>query len=600
MSNEHLILCGGARLSSQKKAWKEAKKVELRTGDGGNINLRIGDLTKRLTANLSSLAQDLLEIATYVYCADQATCRGGTKRIDYGEAWYRTFRFEIPVTNPDFWSSDEIQSDLTECLSDLSGDNFEFAFSRRTATPPEYFDFGAGDDSDVEEVMLFSGGLDSFGGAIDEILNRGRKVALVSHRSNPKIAPRQQQLVDDLTSKVAKPSKAPVHVPVLVNKHEKELNKEYTQRTRSFLYTSIASIVADLFGLKRIRFYENGVTSMNLPISQQIVSTRATRSTHPRFLAGACSLLSRIFSGGFGIENRFFWKTKTDVLKDIKDAGHASLCATTVSCAHTWTMRTDEPHCGKCSQCVDRRLAALAAGYSEQEDPPSQYRFKLFTDELKDGLDKILVESYVEVVNRIQKCDSATRFCSEFGEISRVVNLIPGLADDAAEAIYGLYTRHAKQIGDALDEQGRQAFTQLRLGELPGTCLLSMLGAGLRRDHSDKHPPTAPETAAESVGSNGLVVDQSTFSVSWSGIGPIEIGNKKEFWFLQFLAAAPGKYHPVTDIAEKLGGDELDDLAPVKSRLVAVLKERGLDGLAALIKTQKGHYGLILTGASEM
>ena len=39
-------------------------------------------------------------------------------------------------------------------------------------------------------------------------------------------------------------------------------------------------------GFDLLRFYENGVVSMNLPMSAQVVGTRATRTTHPRVLAG--------------------------------------------------------------------------------------------------------------------------------------------------------------------------------------------------------------------------------------------------------------------------------------------------------------------------
>jgi hypothetical protein len=55
------------------------------------------------------------------------------------------------------------------------------------------------------------------------------------------------------------------------------------------------------------------------------------------------------------------------------------------------------------------------------------------------------------------------------------------------------------------------------------------------------------------------------------------------------------KYLPVTDLAQKLGGDELDAIAHVKSRLSKLLKDGGYSDLADRIKTQKGHYGLFLT-----
>jgi len=61
-------------------------------------------------------------------------------------------------------------------------------------------------------------------------------------------------------------AKKPFHVPVWINK-EKALGREFTQRTRSFLYASLAAVVARIFDLWRIRFYENGVVSINLPIS---------------------------------------------------------------------------------------------------------------------------------------------------------------------------------------------------------------------------------------------------------------------------------------------------------------------------------------------
>lgn len=305
-------------------------------------------------------------------------------------------------------------------------------------------------------------------------------------------------------------------------------------------------------------------------------------------------MLSRLFPDGFGIENLFFWKTKTDILQEIKAAGHSDMCATTVSCAHTWEMKTQFPHCGKCSQCVDRRLATLAAGYNDQEDPAKLYRFKLFTDSLEEPLDRLLVEAFVEVINRIERCDDAVNFCVEFPEVSRVLNYVQASADDTAQAICDLYMRHAKQVAGALDAEGAKEFPRLRRGEIPGNCLIGMMGAGLRRD------AVAGQAAVEqgkdvTERPNGLAVDEGTFSIVWRGRDPIEIGNTKEFRLMQVLALEPNKYHPHADLAEKLGGDQLDDLAPTKSRLVKLLKDRGYEDLAGLIKTQKGHYGLFLS-----
>jgi len=57
-----------------------------------------------------------------------------------------------------------------------------------------------------------------------------RRVALVSHRSTPKVDRPQQDLANDLASYC--PDNPPLHVPVWANK-EKALGIEATQRTRA-------------------------------------------------------------------------------------------------------------------------------------------------------------------------------------------------------------------------------------------------------------------------------------------------------------------------------------------------------------------------------
>jgi 7-cyano-7-deazaguanine synthase in queuosine biosynthesis len=601
VANDHLILCGGSRPSTKNQAWQAAKTVELRINeDPGRINCKISDITEKLTSNLRDIELDLLEIAAYIYGADQATTRGGTVRIDYGQAWYRNFRFEIPVRRQDFWSSAEVQHDLSRTLHDLSGDNFEFAYSphSKPSEMPSYFEWGKDETTGVNEVLLFSGGLDSLGGAVQEILRLKQKAVLISHRANPKIDARQKRLVTDLGSCVGDRRLSPAHVPVWVNK-AKELNKEYTQRTRSFLFASIAAIVARLFGLDRIRFFENGITSMNLPVSPQVLSTRASRTTHPKPLSGMRSLFSRVFPGGFGIENPFFWKTKAQILKEIKEAGYSRLCAGTVSCAHTWEMTTAYPHCGKCSQCLERRLVALAAGFDDKEDPSKLYRFNVFEGSL-EGLDRILFESYVEVVNRIQRIDNAVNFCVAFPETSRALNFIDGEADSIAGKIFKLYKQHADEVGEALDAQGRQSFPRLRRSELPVDCLLSIAAAGLRQIPGASSGQSKPgDKKTEPTGANGqnepLVIDETTFKITWQGREPLEIGNRKEFHLLTLLASSRNQYISQTDLAQGLGGDELDKVTHIKSRLVKFLKNNGLEDLASRIKSQRGHYGLFIS-----
>lgn len=273
MSNDRVILCGGLAAPASACS-KAALALDLQQPDG-NVTLKLLDISGRMTANMDPVLVDLLEVATYVYCADQAATRGGPTSQDFGAAWRRRFEFHIPVRQPDLWSSKPVRTALCETLGFLSDDEYEFNFKklRRVQPATRYLDFSQDTDAgfQAEEVMLFSGGLDSLAGAVHEVIDEGRSVALVSHRSSGKIDAKQQQLVRDLT---ARSSRKPLHVPVWVNK-DKALGREYTQRSRSFLFASLGAVVARLFNLWRIRFYENGVVSINLPISAQVVGGRA-------------------------------------------------------------------------------------------------------------------------------------------------------------------------------------------------------------------------------------------------------------------------------------------------------------------------------------
>lgn len=79
----------------------------------------------------------------------------------------------------------------------LTGDRFDFTFSQKTdaeADRSRFFKFGDDSAWQASWVLMFSGGLDSFAGALEEIADHGQSVALVSHFSASKIAPIQRRL----------------------------------------------------------------------------------------------------------------------------------------------------------------------------------------------------------------------------------------------------------------------------------------------------------------------------------------------------------------------------------------------------------------------
>jgi hypothetical protein len=484
LSKESFILCGGVATPA---GVSETDAVRLNfDGPNANAQLKLENISKAMVANLPPELIDLLEIAAYVYCGDQATTRGGNSVKDFGATWRRKFRFHIPVRKLALWSSEEVQTALRETIGFLSDDEYEFQFYQSKRPPPltNYMDFGPGGGTGIkpEEVVLFSGGLDSLGGAVQEALVAKRKIVLVSHRSSSKTAKLQSDLMDDLERKS---SNRPFHIKVWCNK-DKDLGREYTQRTRSFLYASLAAVVARLFGLWRIRFYENGVVSINLPISAQVIGSRATRTTHPQVLNGFSAIFSAVFGKPFEVENPFRWKTKAEVVKFIRDNGCGEMVKHTMSCTHVWEKTNMHSHCGICSQCIDRRFATLAAGCSNAEDPKEMYKVDLLTGDRPVGDSRTMLESDTRTAKRVKDM-SETTFFSEFGEVSRVIRSVRGMPpDEVAANVLGIYKRHAQEVADVITSGFRSHAQDLSDGTLPDSSLLILaLPDGYKKPQAD-------------------------------------------------------------------------------------------------------------------
>ena len=482
-SPEHLVLCGG-------EPGKGAETLLLDLRQGGNVCLQITDIGKRLVANIPDVLVDLLEIAAYVYAADSALPRGGTSDARLGERWRRKLRFDIPVRLPALWSSQSVRSAMSETLGFLSEDEYAFEFRplRDPAAPQSYFEIPVSETGvSPDEVVLFSGGLDSFAGAVDLLAKKGTKVALVSHRSSPVILKAQKDLVLELRRGFG--ADRVLHIPVRLTLRQ-GMTEEATHRSRSFLFACLGAVVARLFGRNRILFYENGVVSLNLPPVAQVVGARATRTTHPQALAGFRRVLSAVLKEPFDLENPFAWKTKAEVVERIAFNGRAGLIRHTRSCTRVRSMTILHPHCGCCSQCIDRRFGVLAAGQGDG-DPAEAYAVDLFDGSRRAGPDREMALSYVRSATRVNTMPDIA-FFSHYGEASRVIDHFPEAADAVAGRVYDLHRRHAAAVCRVFDEALKARATDLREGTLPRDCLL-ILGIG-RKDWGEAITPPVPST----------------------------------------------------------------------------------------------------------
>jgi 7-cyano-7-deazaguanine synthase in queuosine biosynthesis len=514
-TNEHLVLCGRA-VSPERGG---ASHLNL-NGPSKNVHLNIEDISRRLLANISDVHGDLLEIASYIYAADSAIPRGGKTDAQLGARWRRRLRLVIPVRQPKLWSSDHVLAALVETVSFLSDDEYEFEFCLLDNPPPvaNYFPLSGAEDVRFtpDEVILFSGGLDSLAGTVEELVAHGKKVALVSHRSASKIVGAQKYLINQLRSRFG--ADRILHVPVWA--HLKgSLGKEPTHRTRSFLFAALGAVTAQLLDRKRICFFENGVVSLNLPQVGQVVGARATRTTHPQALAGFRRVLSEVLGHSFEVSNPFAWMTKSEVIERIAQNGCSDLIRHTRSCTRVHPMTKLHPHCGKCSQCIDRRFAILAAG-QECEDPADAYNVDLLLGEREAGPDREMALAFVRSASIVNQMTDVA-FFAHYGETSRIVGFFQEPANTVADRIVGLHRRHAKAVCNVFDNAIGANAAKMREGGLPADCLLSLVVGQGGGDSSYRAPSPAPEPVSAAAPEIRMSTDEGGKRVVFERWGEI-------------------------------------------------------------------------------
>ena len=465
--------CGGLSATPLEDGWRD-KPLNLWPKAGRpNVYLEVTQLYDKFWQNLPPQYEDLLEIAAYIYSGDQAAVRAEDEDLDTMCAkWRRQFHYHIPVRVPEFWNRSEVQSTLKGVLEFLTGDYFDFSFHPAKNAPEvqTFLDIAGGGSrfTQPDKLVLFSGGLDSLAGVVRDAVGAKEKLLLLNHRSNDKFSPLYETLFRQLTAKV---NPVPLsQVRVLINKQAK-LGRDFAQRARSFLFFSMGMTVATILKLDELTCYENGVVSLNLPLCGQITGTKATRTTHPRVIRGL-EELGKLLAGGkrFQIHTPFFWHTKGDVVREILKENCGDLIATSRSCAGTILRSKVKPHCGVCSQCIDRRIGVIAAAAAEH-DPASGYEIDFFGDALPKPVDKITTAEFINRAFEVEACASATELVGEQPEVALALPYLNGNQNGVAERILKLYKQHAVEVESALDWMQKNLAKQARRGKLPADCV---------------------------------------------------------------------------------------------------------------------------------
>jgi hypothetical protein len=308
-----------------------------RGGAGASLAEKVR--TQRLRP--SQRAWDLLSVALSVVVADTAA-----QRAKSPDGWTRELEVVIALDDPSFWTSQTAL--LRRALQFLTTDRWQVTFVAEGARPPEV---KRPRDPNADCVSLLSGGLDSLVGAID-LTAKGRRPFAVSHITAGD-REHQQQFARLLSGGLE-------HLQV---NHNADCpgDHERSQRARSLAFLAYGVLAASTLrqhregGTVSLYVCENGLISLNPPLTPGRLGSLSTRTTHPTFLR----LVQQVADNAglhVKIENPYQFATKGEMLLGCADQALLTrLASSTTSCGRF--ARFGFRHCGRCVPCLIRRAA---------------------------------------------------------------------------------------------------------------------------------------------------------------------------------------------------------------------------------------------------
>ncbi|KJR46048.1 hypothetical protein UF75_3538 [Desulfosporosinus sp. I2] len=341
-----------------------------------NLKTNFEEIWRRFSKqNVESIYEDFLVFAASVYATDKRVPRSSSSITgsETKDNWTRKLELCVPVLNLHQWLS--VKGKLEKALNFLSGDIWTLTFRE---TEERYRDLEYRKkyhliNAKFDGVCLFSGGLDSFSGAI-KLLQDGKNICFVGcmeyNQLNNRILELYQlvkQTYNNVNSDIIVFSTNP-KVPDNIDDDFKSRFTENTSRSRSLLFIAGAIATASLIG-NNVPMYipENGFIGLNIPLTQSRLGSCSTRTTHIFFV----HLLNDVLHGlgiPHKIENFYAYKTKGEIAEEIKDTKpFLEGAGRTISCSHPTQGRIDGApvpiNCGYCFPCLIRRASLHKVGY---------------------------------------------------------------------------------------------------------------------------------------------------------------------------------------------------------------------------------------------
>lgn len=350
------------------KKYKNAYEFSIKRNEYSTMYTHIDYVWRQFgMKKINAIYEDLFIIGMSVFSIDKRISR--TLSIDN---WTRTFNVSIPVLELNKW--EQVREKLNETLRFLTGDIWNIEFRK---TEEIYMDCNRQvnkinrlDKNNFNAVSLFSGGLDSFCGAIS-LMNQGKSLCLVGHNEYPKLRAKQEELAEAINKQYSSQNckfisfSANSYAPICENAKLKK--GENTSRGRSFLFLCIAITISGIIG-DTIPVYipENGFIGLNIPLTNSRKGSCSTRTTYPYFIKNVNEIIKKI-----GIKNEviniFAYESKREIVnKVMNNKVFKQYVKYTISCSHPCIPRYNRKgnnkypiNCGYCYPCLIRKSSLL-------------------------------------------------------------------------------------------------------------------------------------------------------------------------------------------------------------------------------------------------
>lgn len=329
------------------------------------------------TGENRGLTFDIFLLGSLVYGIDLLLPRN----VYSENGWCRNIEVEFPIEFPEIFNHGK--DELEHLLSFLTGDNWSISFTKRDDIPLYIKKERSKNHSQeyrnsFEKVSLFSGGLDSLIGVINELSNSDEKMVLVSHYDGTSFKGSmsdQKKLNKILFQKYGSQYQLlQTRVDMArLDTNGAKMNKESTLRSRSFMFLCQAIFVSH--SIKEdieVLIPENGTISLNHPLNPSRRSSCSTRTAHPYYLLKVEEFIRKL-GLNHSIKNDYQKRTKGEMMKGCIDSDvlietykHSCSCAKRGTRKDIRDIKEGTNHCGICMPCIYRRVALHKIGLDDE------------------------------------------------------------------------------------------------------------------------------------------------------------------------------------------------------------------------------------------